>query len=62
MADARRMFEEMPEKDAVSWNKVIRGYVRVGDVGTAVQMFTVMRWSEVDVNVTVVIILSIVFN
>jgi pentatricopeptide repeat protein len=62
MADARKMFEEIPVKDAVSWNTVIVGYVRVGDVGTAVQMFTVMRWSEMDVNVAVVIILSIVFN
>jgi pentatricopeptide repeat protein len=52
----------MPEKDSVSWNTVIVGYVRVGNVGTAVQMFTVMRWFEVDVNVAVVIILSIVFN
>jgi pentatricopeptide repeat protein len=62
MADAQKMLEEMPEKDAVSWNTVIVGYVRVGDVGTAVQMFTVMRWSEMDVNVAVVIILSFVFN
>jgi pentatricopeptide repeat protein len=62
MADARKTFEEMPEKDSVSWNTVIVGYVRVGNVGTAVQMFTVMRWFEVDVNVAVVIILSIVFN
>ncbi|OQU90310.1 hypothetical protein SORBI_3002G384800 [Sorghum bicolor] len=57
MADSRRMFEEMPEKDAVSWNTVIGGYVRVEDVGTALQMFTAMRWSGVDVNVTAVITL-----
>jgi pentatricopeptide repeat protein len=57
MADARRMFAEMPEKDAVSWNTMIGGYVNVGDVGTAVQMFTAMRWSGVDVNVTVVVTL-----
>lgn len=57
MADARRMFEEMPERDAVSWNTMLGGHVRVGDVGTAAQMFAAMRWSEVDVNVTALITL-----
>ncbi|CAD6222935.1 unnamed protein product [Miscanthus lutarioriparius] len=57
MADARRMFEEMPEKDAVSWNTMIGGYIMLGDVGTALQMFTAMRWSGLDVNVTAVITL-----
>ncbi|CAN6206169.1 unnamed protein product [Urochloa humidicola] len=55
MADARRMFDEMPEKDAISWNTVIGGYVKVEDVGTAVEMFAAMRWSEMDLNVTAVI-------
>ncbi|CAN6219607.1 unnamed protein product [Urochloa humidicola] len=55
MAGARRLFDEMPEKDAISWNTVIGGYVRVEDVGTAVEMFTAMSWSGLDVIVTAVI-------
>jgi pentatricopeptide repeat protein len=55
MADARRVFDEMPEKDAISWNTVIGGYVRTEDVGSAVEMFSVMRWSIMDVSLTAVI-------
>ncbi|TKW36007.1 hypothetical protein SEVIR_2G412000v4 [Setaria viridis] len=55
MADARRVFDEMKEKDAISWNTVIGGYVRAEDVGTAVEMFTAMRWSGMDVSLTAVI-------
>ncbi|KAJ1292003.1 hypothetical protein BS78_02G359900 [Paspalum vaginatum] len=57
MADARRLFDEMPERDVVSWNTVIGGYVRAEDVSTAVEMFSAMRWYDMDVNVTVVITL-----
>ncbi|CAL5061473.1 unnamed protein product [Urochloa decumbens] len=55
MADARRVFGEMPEKDAISWNTVIGGYVRAEDVGTAVEMLSALRWSGMDVSVTALI-------
>ncbi|KAL6841726.1 hypothetical protein ACP4OV_028238 [Aristida adscensionis] len=56
MADARRVFDEMPERDVVSWNTMIGGYVRAGEVGTAAEMFKAMRWScAMDVNVTSVV-------
>ncbi|OEL35908.1 Pentatricopeptide repeat-containing protein [Dichanthelium oligosanthes] len=54
IAEARRVFDEMPERDVISWNTVIGGYVRAEDVNTAVEMFTAMRWSDMDVNVTAV--------
>ncbi|PAN14987.1 hypothetical protein PAHAL_2G456000 [Panicum hallii] len=57
MSDARRVFDEMPERDVISWNTVIGGYVRAEDVGTAVDMFTAMRWADMDVNMTAVITL-----
>ncbi|XP_006658856.3 pentatricopeptide repeat-containing protein At1g26900, mitochondrial [Oryza brachyantha] len=55
MADARRMFDEMPERDDVSWNTVIGGHVRMGEVMEAVQMFSEMRRYGVDVSVTALI-------
>ncbi|XP_062188017.1 pentatricopeptide repeat-containing protein At1g26900, mitochondrial-like [Phragmites australis] len=57
MVDARSVFDEMPERDAVSWNTVIGGYARAGEVGAAVEMFTAMRCCAMDVNVTAVIAL-----
>ncbi|KAF8679210.1 hypothetical protein HU200_045980 [Digitaria exilis] len=57
MVDARKVFEEMTERDAISWNTLIGGYARAEDVHRAVEMFTAMRWSEMDVNVTAVITL-----
>ncbi|TVU37747.1 hypothetical protein EJB05_11080, partial [Eragrostis curvula] len=56
-ADARRLFDEMQEQDAVSWNTVIGGYVRAGDAGAAVEMFSAMRCYAVDVNLTAVVTL-----
>ncbi|OAY72503.1 Pentatricopeptide repeat-containing protein [Ananas comosus] len=36
---AKKMFDGMPERDTVSWNTVIAGLVRAGDVKEARQMF-----------------------
>lgn len=55
LGDAWRMFDEMPERDAVSWNTVIGGYVRAGEVTTAVEMFSAMGCCGVDVNATAVV-------
>jgi pentatricopeptide repeat protein len=56
-ADARRLFDEMQERDTVSWNTVIGGYARAVEAADAVGMFNSMRWCAVDVNVTAVVTL-----
>ncbi|XP_021804297.1 pentatricopeptide repeat-containing protein At5g50390, chloroplastic-like, partial [Prunus avium] len=45
MIDARRLFEEMPERNLVSWNTIIGGLVDSGDFMDAFQLFLVM-WQE----------------
>ncbi|KAK4784333.1 hypothetical protein SAY86_018701 [Trapa natans] len=41
VGDARNVFEEMPERDASSWNALINGYMKAGDVGLAEELFRV---------------------
>ncbi|XP_062101217.1 putative pentatricopeptide repeat-containing protein At3g25970 isoform X2 [Humulus lupulus] len=41
--DAFLMFEEMPERNTISWNALISGYVQVGDRGTAFALFKCME-------------------
>ncbi|KAL8537300.1 hypothetical protein ACS0TY_012450 [Phlomoides rotata] len=43
MCFARKMFDEMTERDLVSWNSIISGYSRLGFAGEAVEMFGKMR-------------------
>ncbi|KAL8225631.1 hypothetical protein R6Q57_018188 [Mikania cordata] len=43
MAAARRLFDEMPLKDEVSWTTIISGYVRNDDLNSASQMFDGMN-------------------
>ncbi|KAL0330389.1 UNVERIFIED_CONTAM: Pentatricopeptide repeat-containing protein [Sesamum radiatum] len=40
---ARRAFDEMSERDSVSWNSIISGYSRLGFASEAVEMFGEMR-------------------
>ncbi|GJN33184.1 hypothetical protein PR202_gb21754 [Eleusine coracana subsp. coracana] len=47
----------MQERDAVSWNTVIGGYVRAGEAAAAVEMFNAMRSCPVYGNVTAVVTL-----
>jgi pentatricopeptide repeat protein len=35
MGDARRLFDESPVLDSVSWNSILAGYVQIGDVENA---------------------------
>ncbi|KAL4354382.1 hypothetical protein GQ457_06G041440 [Hibiscus cannabinus] len=39
---ARDLFDEMPERNLVSWTAMVSGYMRVGDVGKAVSLFEEM--------------------
>uniref|UniRef100_A0A7N0V0B5 Pentatricopeptide repeat-containing protein n=1 Tax=Kalanchoe fedtschenkoi TaxID=63787 RepID=A0A7N0V0B5_KALFE len=51
MECARKVFDEMSDRDLVSWNAVVSGYLRAGSVATARQLFdemdrkTVVSWT-----------------
>ncbi|KAI0504992.1 hypothetical protein KFK09_015949 [Dendrobium nobile] len=42
IADARKVFDEMPAQDVVSWNTMIAGYVNKGDMDGAKELFWMM--------------------
>ncbi|KQK12902.2 hypothetical protein BRADI_1g06766v3 [Brachypodium distachyon] len=47
---AREVFDGMDERDCVLWNVMMDGYVKAGDVASAVGLFRVMRASGCDPN------------
>ncbi|KAK9914140.1 hypothetical protein M0R45_037934 [Rubus argutus] len=40
---ARKVFDEMPERDVVSWNSMIKGYLRSGNLDEAMDVFGKMN-------------------
>lgn len=44
---ARQLFDEMSEKNVVSWTAMISGYTRVGQVGNAISLFDQMPERDV---------------
>lgn len=44
---ARKMFDEMPKRDTISWNVMISGYARVRDCNSARELFDEMPKSDV---------------
>lgn len=47
LGDARKVFDEMSERDASSWNALINGYMKAGDVGDARRLFDKMEGKNV---------------
>eukprot|EP01018_Ginkgo_biloba_P038932 Gb_27926 [translate_table: standard] len=43
LESARKMFDQMPGRDVVSWNAMIAGYAQNGDVKEALKIFSKMR-------------------
>ncbi|KAK9134637.1 hypothetical protein Syun_014477 [Stephania yunnanensis] len=49
---ARKLFDEMPERNVVTWNAMIAGYSKMGDMGSALELFermperTSVTWIE----------------
>ncbi|KAJ0026437.1 hypothetical protein Pint_07541 [Pistacia integerrima] len=51
MGVARQLFDEMPERDAVSWNTMISGYASKGMWEKAFEMFEKMQEEGVELNI-----------
>lgn len=47
MGVARKVFDEIPEKNVVSWNSLLSGYVKLGDLATARSVFDEMPVKDV---------------
>ncbi|KAK1552771.1 hypothetical protein Q3G72_023240 [Acer saccharum] len=56
---AYKVFDEMLERDLVTWTSLISGYVSEGNVSKAFSLFNKMRFSELEPNsVTVLVMLQ----
>ncbi|XP_021742664.1 pentatricopeptide repeat-containing protein At1g09190-like [Chenopodium quinoa] len=43
MEDAKKVFDEMPQRDVIIWNLMIRGFCMVGDIDMGLLLFRQMR-------------------
>jgi pentatricopeptide repeat protein len=60
MADARRVFDSIPDKDLIAWNALIMGYGRQGEIEDALDSFEIMLDQNVKPNeATFVNVLSV---
>lgn len=44
---ARKLFDEMPDKNSISWNAMLGGYAKCGDLGMARKLFELMPERDV---------------
>lgn len=44
---AKKVFDEMPQRDSVAWNLMIRGYVENGRLGEAREVLNEMPYRQV---------------
>ncbi|XP_042504367.1 pentatricopeptide repeat-containing protein At2g34400-like [Macadamia integrifolia] len=59
LGNARRVFDEIAERDLVSWNSMISGYSKMGFAGEAVRLFRRMRLAGFEPNeITLVSVLG----
>ncbi|KAL5562344.1 hypothetical protein UlMin_032091 [Ulmus minor] len=58
MGGARKLFDEMSERDVISWSAMIKGYVHSGEAQVGLQMFVKMV-SEVGIEPDGVIVVSV---
>lgn len=47
VGSARKLFDEMPERDLVSWNALLDGYVKAGEINLAEELFAEMTERDV---------------
>lgn len=48
--DARKMFDDMPQRNVVSWSGMIYGYVQMGEAEEALGLFKMALVEDLDVN------------
>ncbi|CAM8878296.1 unnamed protein product [Rhodiola kirilowii] len=59
LGDARKVFDEMPERNSVTWSTLISGYAGEGNVGESVGLFESMR-KDGNADVTEFVVTSVV--
>uniref|UniRef100_M1DG55 DYW domain-containing protein n=2 Tax=Solanum tuberosum TaxID=4113 RepID=M1DG55_SOLTU len=58
LIDARKMFDESPVLDSVSWNSILAGYVQVGNVDEAKVIFDKMPMKNVIASNSMIVLLG----